>query len=48
MRATRPGLTLALQALEREGLIKAGRRAITITDRRRLVKFSNGAYVSQD
>jgi len=40
----RPGLTLALQALEREGLIKAGRRAITISDRRGLVKFSNGAY----
>lgn len=44
----RPGLTLALQALEREGLIKAGRAAIAIVDRRALVKFSNGAYVPQD
>lgn len=44
----RPGLTLALQALEGEGLIKAGRRAITIRDRRGLAKFSNGAYVVRE
>ena len=40
----RPGVTLALQVLERKGLIRAGRGIITILDRKGLVKFSNGAY----
>ncbi len=42
----RPAVTVAVQALEREGLIKAGRRAITVLDRRGLIKFSKGAYVA--
>jgi CRP-like cAMP-binding protein len=44
----RPAVTVAVQALEREGLIKAGRRVITVLDRKGLVKFSNGAYVAPD
>ncbi len=44
----RPAVTVAVQALEREGLIKAGRRVITILDRKGLVRFSNGAYVAPD
>jgi CRP-like cAMP-binding protein len=42
----RPAVTVAVQALERESLIKAGRRAITVLDRRGLIKFSRGAYVA--
>ena len=41
----RPGVTLALHALERAGLISTRRRSITILDRRRLEKSANGAYV---
>ena len=41
----RPAVTVAVQALEREGLIKAGRRAITVLNRRGLIRFSKGAYV---
>src|SRR5262245_27823870 len=41
----RPAVTVAVQALEREGLIKAGREAITITDRKGLVEMSNGTYL---
>ena len=45
---TRPGVTIAVQTLEKEGLI-AGRRArITILDRKGLQKWSNGTYVSTD
>ena len=44
----RPGVTLALQVLQRKGLIRAGRRIITILDRKGLVKFSNGAYRPPD
>jgi len=44
----RPAVTLALQALERKGLIKAGRGFIAILDRKGLVKFSNGAYLPPD
>jgi CRP-like cAMP-binding protein len=40
----RPGVTIALQALERAALITTGRRSITILDRKGLVKNSNGAY----
>ena len=42
----RPAVTVAVQALEREGLIKAGRRAITVLNRRGLIRFSKGAYVA--
>jgi CRP-like cAMP-binding protein len=44
----RPAVTATVQALEREGLIKAGLRVITIVDREGLVRFSNGAYVAPD
>jgi CRP-like cAMP-binding protein len=44
----RPAVTVAVQALEREGVIKAGRRAITIVNRKGLIKFSKGAYVPPD
>jgi Mn-dependent DtxR family transcriptional regulator len=41
----RPAVTVAVQALERKGLIKAGREVITITDRKGLVEMSNGTYL---
>jgi CRP-like cAMP-binding protein len=41
----RPGVTLAVQALEKEGFIDARRRSITIHDRKGLEKRSNGTYV---
>jgi CRP-like cAMP-binding protein len=41
----RPGVTLAVQALEKEGLIDAHRARITIHDRKGLEKRSNGTYV---
>jgi CRP-like cAMP-binding protein len=41
----RPGVTIALQALERAGLIHTKRRSITILDRKKLEKRANGAYV---
>jgi len=41
----RPGVTLAVQALEREGLIDARRARITILDRKAMEKRSNGTYV---
>ena len=41
----RPGVTIALQALAREGLIDTRRRRITILDRKKLEKRANGAYV---
>jgi CRP-like cAMP-binding protein len=44
----RSAVTATVQALEREGLIKAGLRVITIVDREGLVRFSNGAYVVPD
>jgi CRP-like cAMP-binding protein len=44
----RPGVTLAVQALEKEGLIDAQRRSITIHDRKALEKRSNGTYVSPE
>ena len=44
----RPGVTLALQGLERAGLIATGRGKITIIDRKALQKSSNGTYVSYD
>jgi CRP-like cAMP-binding protein len=44
----RPGVTKAVQALEKEGLIAARRSYITILDRRGLQKRSNGTYVRPD
>jgi CRP-like cAMP-binding protein len=41
----RPGVTIALQALEREGLIAHKRGVITILDRKSLQLHSNGTYV---
>ena len=41
----RPGVTLAVQALEKEGLIDARRARITILGRKALEKRSNGTYV---
>ena len=43
----RSGVTLALQRLERDGLIRARRANITIIDRRAMEKKSNGAYSPQ-
>ena len=42
----RTAVTATVQALERQGLIKAGLGVITILDREGLVRFSNGAYVA--
>jgi CRP-like cAMP-binding protein len=41
----RPGVTKAVQALEKEDLITARRGSITILDRRGLEKRSNGTYI---
>src|SRR5689334_3908251 len=41
----RPGVTIAVQALEKAGLITARRSHITIVDRKKLEKSSNGTYV---
>lgn len=41
----RPGVTKAIQALEKEGLIAARRGLIRILDRKALEKRSNGTYV---
>lgn len=41
----RPGVTVALQELEREGLIANKRSTITILDREGLEAHSNGTYV---
>jgi len=41
----RPGVTLALQSLEKTGLIATRRGRITILDRKALQKSSNGTYV---
>jgi hypothetical protein len=40
----RPGVTLALSILVRQGLIRTSRGFIFITDWRGLEKSSNGAY----
>jgi CRP-like cAMP-binding protein len=44
----RPGVTIALQALEKAGLITTRRSHITIVDRKRLEKSANGAYVTPE
>lgn len=41
----RPGVTIAVQALERAGLISAARGTITVLKRKALEKYSDGAYV---
>ena len=41
----RPGVTIALQALEKAGLITTRRSRVTILDRKALEKRSNGTYV---
>jgi CRP-like cAMP-binding protein len=40
----RPAVTVAVRALVRKGLIRAGREVIKIIDRKGLVKMSNGTY----
>ena len=44
----RPIVSVTVQALERKGLVRAGRQVITIVDRSGLVKMSNGAYLPPD
>jgi hypothetical protein len=44
----RPGVTIAVQALEKAGLITARRSHITIVDRKGLEKSSNGIYVQPE
>ena len=44
----RPGVTLALQALEKAGLIATRRGRVTILDRKALQRSSNGTYVPYD
>jgi CRP-like cAMP-binding protein len=44
----RPGVTVALQALERAGLITTRRSLITIVDRKSLEKSSNGTYIAPE
>src|SRR5207253_1903221 len=44
----RPGVTIAVQALEKAGLITTRRSQITIVDRKALEKSSNGTYVRSD
>jgi CRP-like cAMP-binding protein len=41
----RPGVTIAVQALEHAGLIRATRGVITIVDRKSLEQMSNGTYL---
>jgi CRP-like cAMP-binding protein len=41
----RSAVSAAVKRLERQGLVRMGRRIITILDRKGLVSFSNGAYV---
>lgn len=42
----RPGVTIALQELERRGLITHRRGIVSVIDRPGLIKSSNGAYVA--
>jgi CRP-like cAMP-binding protein len=41
----RSAVSAAVKRLERQGLVRVGRRVITILDRKGLVSFSKGAYV---
>jgi CRP-like cAMP-binding protein len=45
---TRPGVTVALQELEREGSIARKRGSVVIRDREALKQHSNGAYHPAD
>ena len=45
---TRPGVTVAVQSLERFGYITRSRGHIVIQDREGLVKLSNGTYEPPD
>jgi len=42
----RPGVTIALQELERRGWITHRRGVVTIIDRKGLARSSNGAYLA--
>jgi CRP-like cAMP-binding protein len=44
----RPGVTVAIQELERSGVITRRRASIIIIDRAKLKKMSNGAYIAAD
>ncbi len=44
----RPGVTIAVQELEREGLIARRRATIVILDRKALEKRANGTYLPAD
>jgi CRP-like cAMP-binding protein len=44
----RPGVTIAIQALEKQGLIAARRARITILDRKGLERNSNGTYLPSE
>ena len=44
----RPGVTVAVQELEREGVISRKRGRIIIVDRKALEKMSNGTYAPAD
>jgi len=44
----RPGVTVAIQELERDGLIARKRGRIVIIDRDGLIKLSNGTYLAAD
>ena len=44
----RPGVTVALNLLEKSGLIRTERGIIFITDRQGLEEHSNGAYATQE
>ena len=44
----RPGVTVAIQQLEREGVIARTRGRIAITNRKALEKRSNGTYLPAD
>ena len=43
---TRPGVTVAVQVLERKGLIQRQRGSIVIVGRKALEKLSNGTYAT--
>jgi CRP-like cAMP-binding protein len=44
----RPGVTIAMQGLERRGLVTCSRGQVIIVDRQNLEKVSNGAYSGPD
>ena len=44
----RPGVTIALNLLERQGLIRVHRGVISLVDRMGLEELSNGAYSVQE